>query len=379
MTQPTPQDASELLARAHADERLQLLGWEMLSMLLGEPARYFELEAGRKACHLPRTHTLFDFGSQDLWSLIDEGRLDVHQHQLRMVHTDKRGFDCLPAQAYTQADGRYADPHKVRQCFAAGATLIVQLMDRYHVFFNRLCTSLSATLGHPCQISAYLTPPDAQGLDIHHDTHDVLVMQIEGSKQFHTYPTVVERPLPQMHLRADTMQGTNPLTSPVLHAGDVLYLPRGVPHSADAGGNGSLHLSLGILPVTWASLLADLAQELYFVHPLEHSCSARALYRPQDLQRQARHAADGLCRWLESHGAQCLAMLAAQRFVQSFGARPPLPDASGAAVLALDPDAQAGGLLVDPKGSRTLDGSGMSVWAAAHPSDEALQRHHHAT
>ncbi|HUD31664.1 MAG TPA: cupin domain-containing protein [Variovorax sp.] len=360
------------LARAHADERLQLEGWDTLALLLGDPKAYFELERDRRAVLLSRRHRLLDFDRDALWRLVDTGRLDIAQHQLRMVRADADGFDCLDAAAYAGPDGRLADTDKVRRCFEEGATLVVQLLDRFEPRFGRLCTGLSATLGHPCQISAYLTPPGARGLDIHHDWHDVFVLQIEGTKQFRTYEPVLARPLNGMSLNAGALREMPPTTRPLLGPSDVLYLPRGVPHAADAGGDGSLHLSLGVLAITWASLLAELAGEMYFAPPLAHNVAARMLYRPIDLDRAAVHAVEGLCGWLRDQGAQRLAALAALRFVQSFGTRPPLsPDAAPPA-MAIEPSS-GGGLLLDPKGSRRLDADALRDWMSHHPSDEQWQ------
>lgn len=363
---------TEGLPRAHADERLQLEGWEVLGQLFGDPSRYFDLERAQAAELLRKAHRLLDFDTACVWALVDGGQLDILQHQIRMVQTGPGGFDCLAVDAYASADGRHADPVKVRRCYERGATLVLQLLDRHHPGFNRLCTSLSATLGHPCQISAYLTPPNAQGLDVHHDWHDVLVLQVDGTKQFHTYKPVLARPLTGMSLAAQSLRGATPTLSPLLERGDVLYLPRGVPHAADAGGDGSLHLSLGFLGVTWASLLTELAAELYFAEPLEHNVAARILYRPADLQREARRAANGLCRWLQAHAAERLAVLAAQRLVQSFGARPPLRNASVPPVTAIEPTLDGGAILIDPHGSRALDADARWRWVDAHPSDELL-------
>ncbi len=53
----------------------------------------------------------------------------------------------------------------------------------------------SATLGHPAQVNAYYTPRAAQGLPVHHDTHDVFVLQVAGEKRWLVYEPALELPL----------------------------------------------------------------------------------------------------------------------------------------------------------------------------------------
>ncbi|WP_236595498.1 cupin domain-containing protein, partial [Mycobacterium paraintracellulare] len=48
-----------------------------------------------------------------------------------------------------------------------------------------LSHSLEVELNFPTRVNAYVTPPDATGFAPHYDPHDVLVLQIRGSKTWH--------------------------------------------------------------------------------------------------------------------------------------------------------------------------------------------------
>ena len=50
-------------------------------------------------------------------------------------------------------------------------------------------------LGHPVQANAYATPAGAQGFAVHHDTHDVFVLQVAGEKRWLVYEPALELPL----------------------------------------------------------------------------------------------------------------------------------------------------------------------------------------
>jgi hypothetical protein len=119
---------------------------------------------------------------------------------------------------------------------------------------GRLCRGLERVFLHPVQCNLYLTPPRAQGFRIHYDTHDVLILQVQGEKLWCYWPTPAiafannrtpwenHRPQPQGEPQSQMMQ-----------PGDVLYVPRGIMHdAASQGTQSSLHLTVGLLDVSWA-------------------------------------------------------------------------------------------------------------------------------
>jgi len=93
----------------------------------------------------------------------------------------------------------------------------------------------------PCFANAYITPPNAQGFSRHADEHEVLVLQIEGSKLWRVYP-----------------ENGEPCEIE-LTPGSLLYLPRGLQHEAETRGIASIHITLGISPVYAFQLLEEIA------------------------------------------------------------------------------------------------------------------------
>ena len=51
---------------------------------------------------------------------------------------------------------------------------------------------------HPVQCNIYLTPPGAQDFPLHYDTHNILILQVQGEKLWrywqHTAGAVCEQP-----------------------------------------------------------------------------------------------------------------------------------------------------------------------------------------
>jgi hypothetical protein len=152
---------------------------------------------------------------------------------------------------------------KVLGQLAGGATLVLQALHRSWPPLVGFGSELAAELGHPVQINAYITPPQNQGFAAHYDTHDVFVLQIAGAKRWRIHEPVLPDPLPHQTWdgRRDQVQARaaeEPLIDTLLEPGDALYLPRGYLHSAVAQGELSIHLTVGVHPLTGY----DLAREL---------------------------------------------------------------------------------------------------------------------
>ncbi|UJA20461.1 cupin [Thermoleophilia bacterium SCSIO 60948] len=174
-----------------------------------------------------------------------------------------------PAGTYTRGGGagaaiadQVADD-KVLAALADGSTLVLQGLHRTWPPLVEFATRLADELGHPAQINAYITPPQNQGFAPHHDVHDVFVLQIAGRKRWTVHPPVVTDPLSNQPFDAYKAQIADrvpeePAIDTVLEPGDALYLPRGTVHSAVAQGDVSIHLTIGVHPLTRYDLVRQL-------------------------------------------------------------------------------------------------------------------------
>ena len=157
---------------------------------------------------------------------------------------------------------------------AAGATLVLQALHLHHHPAALYCRGLEIALGWPAQANAYCTPPSAQGFAVHHDTHDVFVLQVSGHKHWRIYAPVVELPLKDQRWSSDRADGVGPPVHDItLRAGDTLYIPRGWPHEAAAAEDASLHITVGLHPPTrldaMRAALAGCADDVEFRRGLE--------------------------------------------------------------------------------------------------------------
>jgi hypothetical protein len=152
-----------------------------------------------------------------------------------------------------------ADVERVANEFAAGATIVLQALHLNHLPLALFCRELESRLGHPVQANAYYTPRAAQGLPVHHDTHDVLVLQVAGEKRWLVYDPVLELPLKDQRYSPQLGAPGETVLDLTLRAGDTLYLPRGWLHEAVTSEHDSLHLTIGINAYTARDALAAAA------------------------------------------------------------------------------------------------------------------------
>jgi hypothetical protein len=170
-----------------------------------------------------------------------------------------------------------ADVAKVADAVGGGATLVLQALQRTWPPLIDLCRQLERELSHPVQANAYLTPARAQGLARHADEHDVLVLQSSGHKTW-------------------DVEGLGEVT---LRPGDLLYLPAGTDHTAAAQDEASLHLTIGILRVTWGHVVRRLLDRLDEVDlrdplPLGFATPGRSHLLQEQLADHLRKVVDAL-------------------------------------------------------------------------------------
>jgi cupin superfamily protein len=196
--------------------------------------------------------------------LLDESAVDelLSRRGLRtpFVRMAKDG-DIVPPARYTRSGGagatvgdQVSDDLALQQ-LDGGATLVLQALHRTWPPLVVFASRLSGELGHPVQVNAYVTPPQNRGFAAHYDVHDVFVLQLAGRKQWRVHSPVLADPLrdqPWEQRRAEVAKRAQetPLIDEVLAPGDTLYLPRGYLHSAVALGELSIHLTVGVHPLT---------------------------------------------------------------------------------------------------------------------------------
>jgi ribosomal protein L16 Arg81 hydroxylase len=177
------------------------------------------------------------------------------------------------------------DVQSVYRAYHDGFTVVVNQLHRRSAVVGRLCRALQATLHHPVGANLYLTPAGAQGFLPHVDTHDVLIAQLHGAKEWHVSEAAARLPLAR---RRHGRQVLATARTYALTPGDTFYLPRGFPHEAVTADTSSLHLTIGIHAFRWSDLFAE-ALDLWADDEVafRNALPARFLDQPLDSERVA--------------------------------------------------------------------------------------------
>ncbi|MFI1018152.1 cupin domain-containing protein [Streptomyces sp. NPDC020965] len=153
-------------------------------------------------------------------------------------------------------------PRELHQRLTEGASLVIDAIDELHEPAATLAATLERHLHTHVQINAYASWNATEGFGTHWDDHDVIVLQIDGAKRWKIYGPTRDRPM-YRDVAAPEPPTSDPIAEIILHAGDLLYLPRGWWHAVTADqGTHSLHLTCGLTPHTGADLITWAADRL---------------------------------------------------------------------------------------------------------------------
>lgn len=125
-----------------------------------------------------------------------------------------------------------------------GATFVISGISHHVPAVDALTAAIERRLGCRVWANCYASFGKWSGFVPHADPHDVMILQVWGSKRWRTYG------MPVPHL-IDDMRPAKPeipIWEDVLHSGDVLYVPRGEFHDAVPEERPSVHLTIGLLP-----------------------------------------------------------------------------------------------------------------------------------
>jgi ribosomal protein L16 Arg81 hydroxylase len=151
----------------------------------------------------------------------------------------------VPAPMFRHKDGvQQLRAGALQALLPQGVSVVINGVSDLVPQIARLSDAIERRLGHRAWVNAYLSFGRGSALKAHWDPHDVLVLQVHGSKRWRSYGTPMPFPV-------ETNGPSGPFGSDVvwessLEPGDVLYLPRGEVHEAALEGSNSVHLTVGI-------------------------------------------------------------------------------------------------------------------------------------
>jgi ribosomal protein L16 Arg81 hydroxylase len=153
-------------------------------------------------------------------------------------------------ESWDDVDGRRARivPAKIRALLSSGATLVLDRIERKIPAIGQICCEVGELVSQQVCANAYIAFGGEGTFGKHWDTHDVLAIQLIGTKRWRVFA-----PTHQLPLRCQTSKYHKaecpdaPVFEVDLSRGDALYLPRGWWHEVlPLPNEESLHISIGI-------------------------------------------------------------------------------------------------------------------------------------
>jgi len=142
-----------------------------------------------------------------------------------------------------------------------GAALLMIGLEEWAVDLEQQTRSVANALEVDVSVNAYVGGPKSRGFAEHVDHHDVVVVQLEGEKDWTLWEPTLEEPLELPRHQEGAPE--HELATLRLAKGDLLFVPRGVWHVArGTADSATAHLSFGLQPLTALHWLSAMRSEL---------------------------------------------------------------------------------------------------------------------
>ena len=218
-------------------------------------AEFLNVFRAKKRLHIPasdhaRAETLFSW--RDIDTLLSQHMLDENIGILR-------DGVIVPRQFYTSYEGRRLNVRAFHNLLPQGVSIVANRVQRLIPRIRQLSVAIERELGLVTSVNAYLSFFKGGAFKPHSDDMDVLVLQVHGNKQWRIWnkpPCSVEK---TDQLKA-SVSGT-PDQEVQMAPGDVLFIPRGEPHSAAVSSKYSVHLTIGLESKTGIDFIGYLCKE----------------------------------------------------------------------------------------------------------------------
>ncbi|MET7787015.1 cupin domain-containing protein [Streptomyces sp900116325] len=200
---------------------------------------------------------------EEVWDILGGGLLRVPY--IRLLGPDGQIPEeryCPPRMVSGEPLHSYADATAVRELLRTEqATLLLRYVDQWHPGVRSLTSSIAERTGRLTEAFFFHTQSGVQSPP-HRDDGDALVIQIDGRKHWNVYGA----PTDPQWVPGKNVDAPGPvLLDTVVKPGDVLYIPHGFAHHAEAADDAaSSHLTVTMreaaaphLRATLQSLLTD--------------------------------------------------------------------------------------------------------------------------
>ena len=241
-------------------------------------------QVGRHPCHVQSESNSMRrvvFGWDQLNSVLAQYRLGFPR--LRIAQRDWNRQDSNVDRTVARNDDGsrpWVDTAHLYERLNQGGTLVISSIHECDRTLDHLSMNLQRLFGIKANINLYVSLKPERGFGLHWDSHDVVIVQIDGNKHWRIYRPTRPAPLDR-DIETNHTEPSEVAMDLVMQPGDMLYIPRGWWHDAIASGVPSMHLTIALRWRTMADYLHWLVDTM-----LEHEIVREDI--PGSLPRQKR-------------------------------------------------------------------------------------------
>lgn len=211
------------------------------------------------------------FSLEDFNTILNSNTLLYPKVRITDHHNTIHKYDLIDDQdRYTNNLNNHLNKKKMLYAIARGGTLVFDNIQEHSLKLECFADDLAHEMHTRLSINGYYTARNQAGVNPHFDRHDVLVIQVHGSKRWYYRKDdhVISKAIrhQKMPVIDDDLTGW---ASVLIEQGDVFYCPRGLWHFTRTEAQHSAHLAVGIYPLTLKDWLARLEQDDRFASLLE--------------------------------------------------------------------------------------------------------------
>ncbi|SDI00454.1 Cupin superfamily protein [Pseudomonas flavescens] len=182
-------------------------------------------------------------------TLLSSGVLDYPRIRIACAENEySKSYSGFLRYAYSDRGEKLAKiiPGVLYKNLALGGTIIIDRCEAFFPTVNTLVKEISEMLGCRSWANLYISAKGSSGFSCHFDDHDILAIQIYGTKQW-----TIHEPTYQSPNRGDKSfhlppPRGKPLKIEILPSGGGIYLPSGYWHNVETLSDLSLHVTIGM-------------------------------------------------------------------------------------------------------------------------------------
>jgi ribosomal protein L16 Arg81 hydroxylase len=167
----------------------------------------------------------------------------------------------IPGQDYLSSSSGVIDADRLRAQLQRGATLALDHVEELSFPLRQLIADVERLAWSTVHANLYAAWRSEPGFGVHYDLQDTFILQVHGRKRWRVWAPTLDHPVAPNDARAPVPQG-EPDWSGLVAEGDLLYMPRGWWHAAQAIDEACLHITMTIPCLTGADVVRWMAREL---------------------------------------------------------------------------------------------------------------------